>query len=447
MQDQATGSVSPVAEPTLERDGVDPLPPPDAESAVDTTPPTASDAPASSRRLRKWDREHPHDWRYFVGMAGRVLIAIGLLLFGFVAYQLWGTGIETARAQRQLEDEFEAMLAEAPTTTEPAPTTTGAPPTSAPLTSEPSSSQPPVTTTPPTTTAPAVDQIIPEITTGDAIARLEIPEIGVDDIVVAGVSVADLKKGPGHFPDTPLPGQLGNSAIAGHRTTYGQPFRNVDDLVEGDEIVVTTVAGRFVYTVTGWTIVEADDYWVVGTTDPTVASLTLTSCHPVWEASQRIVVSAVLDAERSSQVGNPTFYAAEVAEELPGEAATDTLPASSTPVVTEPADTATSTPDATDTPGTTEPDTSEPIPADDATPPALSGATEDAFAHGWFDDDGAFAQVALWGTALILIAVGSYLLSKRFKRDLVGFAVGVIPFAVALFFFFQNVNRLLPPSL
>src|SRR5215207_11247617 len=73
--------------------------------------------------VSKWDRPpEPKDWRYFVGGAGRVLIALGLLMFGFVAYQLWGTGIETARAQNQLENEFEQLVADTETATSP-PTT------------------------------------------------------------------------------------------------------------------------------------------------------------------------------------------------------------------------------------------------------------------------------------------------------------------------------------
>ncbi len=89
-------------------------------------------------------------------------------------------------------------------------------------------------------------------------ALLEIPAIGRSDIVVPGVSLNDLKDGPGHYPDTPLPGQLGNASIAGHRTTYGAPFFDVDDLVPGDELIVTMLTGdRFVYEVTGVEIVSA----------------------------------------------------------------------------------------------------------------------------------------------------------------------------------------------
>jgi len=101
------------------------------------------------------------------------------------------------------------------------------------------------------------------------------------------------------------------------------------------------------------------------------------------------------------------------------------------------------------TPGTT--------PATTPAPSAPGGAggggvavpeeSQDAFSGGWFSDDGAFAQVALWGLALTVISAGAWLLSRRTRHDMVGLAVGIVPFALALFFFFQNVNRLLPPSL
>ena len=82
-----------------------------------------------------------------------------------------------------------------------------------------------------------------------------IPKIGVDKIVVEGVGRNDLRKGPGHYPDTPMPGQPGNAAIAGHRTTYGAPFNRIDELEPGDEILVTTLQGPFTYEVTGTEIV------------------------------------------------------------------------------------------------------------------------------------------------------------------------------------------------
>jgi sortase A len=230
--------------------------------AVDLVPVTIDRPPAA------------HDWRYVVRTFGKVLIATGLLLGGFVAYQLWGTGIEARRAQNELEDEFESLLAS--TTTAVSPVSTDPPDTA-------SDTAPPETASGTTTDTAPSDIVAPvtvPIAAGDPIARLEIPAIGLDVVVVSGVSVDDLRRGPGHYPDTPLPGEYGNSAIAGHRTTYGQPFHDVDDLEPGDEIVVTTIAGRFVYAVTGTEIVDPGDIHVVATTDPNTAQLTLTSCHP-----------------------------------------------------------------------------------------------------------------------------------------------------------------------
>ena len=140
-------------------------------------------------------------------------------------------------------------------------------------TSTTSSSTTTSTTLPPTTTTAPFDVAALGIADGDPFARLEIPRMGRDDIVVAGVGREELKKGPGHYPQTPMPGQLGNAAIAGHRTTYGGPFLEIDELEPGDEIIVTTPYGRFVYLTTTTEIVDADDWQVIATIDPTVASL------------------------------------------------------------------------------------------------------------------------------------------------------------------------------
>ena len=80
-------------------------------------------------------------------------------------------------------------------------------------------------------------------------------------------------------------------------------------------------------------------------------------------------------------------------------------------------------------------------------PSEVGEATADAFAHGWFSDDGAFVQVALWGLVLAAIGIGACLLSRRVRRNWVGALVGIVPFVVVLYFFFQNVNRLLPAAL
>ena len=130
---------------------------------------------------------------------------------------------------------------------------------------------------------------------GDAVAHLRIPAIDVDKIVVEGVEVGDLKRGPGHYPDSPMPGQPGNAAIAGHRTTYGAPFNRLDELGQGDEILVTTAQGAFRYEVQRSLIVKPDEVEVLD--DFGDDRLTLTACHPKYSARERIVVVASLVGE------------------------------------------------------------------------------------------------------------------------------------------------------
>jgi sortase A len=414
--------------------------------------------PAVSRpnRVRKFDRPPPpHDWRWWVGGLGKTLIATGLLLFGFVAYQLWGTGIETARAQDSLGNEFEELLATAPaatpsTTPSTTPTTTAAPASSSPVDSAPPDTETDTETDAgtetddsvpaPTTPAPAPVASLPPIKEGDPIGRIEMPRIGVGKFVVAGVEKNDLKNGPGHYPETPMPGQLGNSAIAGHRTTFGQPFFDIDKLETGDEIIVTTLAGRFVYRVTGQQIVSPSDYQVVATTDPTTATLTLTSCHPKYTARERIIVSAELDAAASSPVGAATI---NYGRPLDDAVASDPDPSNT---VVDPA-----TADGTGTEAAGSVPVEDPTIAVDQTSTLDDGQIEegiaDAFSDGWFSDPGANSQVALWGLLLAAIGIVSYLISRTTKRDWIGLLVGVGPFVVTLYFFFQNANRLLPPNL
>lgn len=126
-----------------------------------------------------------------------------------------------------------------------------------------------------------------------AVATLSIPKIELETTVVSGTTQKALKKGPGHYEETPLPGDRGNSAIAGHRTMYGHPFRNLDQLEAGDEIVVRTESGGFTYRVLEKKIVRPTDLSVI---DPTEDSrLTLTTCHPVGSARERLIVVAELD--------------------------------------------------------------------------------------------------------------------------------------------------------
>jgi sortase A len=129
---------------------------------------------------------------------------------------------------------------------------------------------------------------------GDALTRIKIPKIGVDVVVVEGTSASALRAGAGHYPDTPLPCEAGNVAIAGHRTTYGKPFANIDQLKAGDIIELDTPVGSCVYEVDGnYKVVLANDRSVVANTVGQYL-LTLTSCHPKGSASHRIVVQAKL---------------------------------------------------------------------------------------------------------------------------------------------------------
>ena len=212
-----------------------------------------------------------------LGLTGRTLKTLGVLILLFVAYQLWGTGIAEARAQSSLESDFEELLADFDVTAATVvPTTTPS--------ATPTSTAPTATTAPP----PPPDD-------GDAVARIVIPKIGVDKIIVEGVSRSDLQKGPGHYPGTPLPGQAGNASIAGHRTTYGAPFFRVDELEVGDEILVTTLQGSFKYIVSGQSIVAPSEVSVID--DFGDNRLTLTSCHPKYTARERIIITAMLEEE------------------------------------------------------------------------------------------------------------------------------------------------------
>ena len=130
-----------------------------------------------------------------------------------------------------------------------------------------------------------------KIETGDSLTRIKIPALGLDTVVVEGITPSALRAGAGHYPQTPLPCEGGNVSIAGHRTTYGRPFGNVDQLKPGDTIELTTPIGGCVYQV------SRDPYVVAPTEmsviDPTAErSLTLTTCHPKGSAAQRLIIRA-----------------------------------------------------------------------------------------------------------------------------------------------------------
>ncbi len=366
-----------------------------------------------------------------VGGIGKTLITLGLLMFAFVGYQLWGTGIQTARAQNSLESQFEAKMQSTTTVTTTTTTTT--------VTAD-SQPQPPGPTAASTSTVPVAPDG-PPIANGEVIAKLLIPKIDLDWYVVQGVGKDDLAKGPGHFRETPMPGQLGNAAIAGHRTTHGAPFGDLNELAPGDLITVIMAngSGTFTYSVTGTVIVSPSEYAaVIPTVDFTVATLTLATCHPEYTSKQRMIVQAVLAPEQSGQVMAPPANALPPEPEL-------TLP---------PEDPATTLPTTTGAAGqTTETSVTSIVdPAESTTTTVGDVAvnntiTEDGLSGGWFDDSAGIPHALAWGLLLLAVGIGSFYVGKASKRLYVSFIVGFIPFAVVLYFFFENVNRLLPPGL
>jgi sortase A len=147
-------------------------------------------------------------------------------------------------------------------------------------------------------------------TDGEPFGALRLPSIGQDSIVVNGTAPEDLRKGPGHYPDTTFPGLDGTVAIAGHRTTYGAPFRNIDQLSQGDELLLEMPYGRFTYVVERQMIVKPTATWV--TRDVGYDQLVLSACHPKYSAAERIIVFARLRSveERGAAVSRPPQRAA-----------------------------------------------------------------------------------------------------------------------------------------
>lgn len=216
-----------------------------------------------------------------LGAVGRTLITAGTLILLFVAYQLWGTGLQEAKSQDALAKELDSHLEQVQETT--------------------------TTTAVATTTSPdgALQPVkvrtadLPLPAPGDAIAKIRIPAIGVTRTVVESVALSQLKRGPGHYPETPLPGQKGNVAIAGHRTTYGQPFHNIDKLKKGDKVFFETDQGQFTYEVTDTLIIKPSQTEILD--DKGDNRVTLIACHPKYSAKERIIVIGKL-------VGNPVPF-------------------------------------------------------------------------------------------------------------------------------------------
>lgn len=205
---------------------------------------------------------------------GFTLIGAGGLVLAFLVYQLFITDLINARSQDRATVELAQVLVER--RQDLATTTTTAPD--------------PVTST--TTTPEPVLMSEPAGVEGQPLGLLIIDKIELEAVLFEGVDRKTLKQGPGHMPWTPLPGQPGNAVLSGHRTTYGRPFYELDQLVVGDEIEVETAIGVSVYEVRVIDIVAPTDVYV---TDPIPGAwLTLTTCHPRFSAAERLVIQAEL---------------------------------------------------------------------------------------------------------------------------------------------------------
>lgn len=232
-------------------------------------------------------------WRMVARGTGQLLITLGVVILLFVVYELWGTNFYTKGQQNKLEKRIEHIW---------------------------QGSAPDITTV-----------NVKEVPLGSGIAVLRIPRFGKSYhmVVVEGTGYEDLTKGPGHYPGTALPGQVGNFAVAGHRTTYLAPFNKIDTLRRGDAIVLETKSKWLVYRVRdipaghGYPAIPYQE--IVDPTDvkvayavpdqsnpdkkPTLRLLTFTSCNPKYSAAQRIVIHAELQLEQPKSEGPPEALA------------------------------------------------------------------------------------------------------------------------------------------
>ena len=231
--------------------------------------------------------------RTVIGAVGELAITAGVLLLLFVVWQLGFVAVTTNRAQAATVDSLERQFAQ------PAPA-----PTTAPTTPTPTDTG---------TAAPTTPAAVPAPPTGDAFAILRIPRLGAAwaKPVYQGVGLDVLAKGIGHYPDTQLPGQVGNAAFAGHRAGHGNPLIDIDTMRPGDAIVVETADTYVIYRVDRSEIVPPTDINVLAPVPdqpgvaPTESWLTLTSCEPKYGSTNRFIVFAKLDRSVPRAQGLP----------------------------------------------------------------------------------------------------------------------------------------------
>ncbi len=229
--------------------------------------------------------------RGLVRGAGELLVTAGALVLLFLVWQLFWTDVVADRAQERTTDalvqQWDAAAAEAEQPADQPVEDAGA--------DEPE--------------AAAVLADLPS----DVVAMMRVPRFGADYLrpVLEGTGELVLQEGVGHYEDAALPGEVGNFAVAGHRTTWGAPFNPIADLVDGDAVVVETAAEFHVYRVDSSEIVLPTDVQVIAPVpsrpgeEPTQAWLTMTSCHPMFSARQRYVVHALLESSTPRVDGPP----------------------------------------------------------------------------------------------------------------------------------------------
>lgn len=441
-----------------------------------------------------------------LGAVGRFCISLGVLTLLFVAYQLWGTGILTAQAQNGLENDFEDLLEEAAELdADPA------------VASEESGGEESEAEAPdgePADEGPTEEELALEAAElellsnllwrpeGEPVAKLSIPDIGLDWTVVSGVGTDPLRNGPGHYPGTPLPGMGGNAGIAGHRTTWGAPFNRIDELDPGDLITVQTVQGRFEYRVMeqengkGHFIVTPDrvDVLSQGFTDRP-NRLTLTACHPKFSARQRIIVVAELIGAPAPTIPRPdslgdvevTLASEDFSEDGSTESVVDDGGLPGDPDLDDGPRTDGENPDtddgsaadaadgdeAGDTDGADDADDAGDDAADDGDDPDGSGSADsrsddggaagvsgdddgtaqavglqevaatDDFGQGLNGDRGAIFPAIMWGLAATAIAAAAGFAARRWKKW-PSYVLAVTPFAIVLFVCFVHIDQALP---
>ena len=422
-QRQATGFVD--ARGKAESDSVGPSDPIAAETGGEPSEAPKGGGRASRAPLVPLDP---------IIVVGQMLTWVGALMVLFAVFQLWGTGLLEWRAQQALDAEFEALMTEPRADREPK-ADVGDPIevaiTPSPVEAPPDAEIGP-TATIPAPTAPPLPQQSPVNadrlpSEGTAIGRITIASIGMQKTIVQGVRRDTLRDGPGHYPTTPLPGQPGNAAIAGHRTTHGAPFVDLDKVQPGDHIDVETFDGIFRYEVLaqaspsggtrGYQIVRPSDVGVIA--DHGDDRLTLTACHPKYSARQRIVVSAVL-------IGEPADTTVIPAEPEPVVLPIPEMPppaSGPSPEANEAAD-----------------DLSEGV-SDD--PGQTIGVEDDLFEEslGWQRSE--IDPTVMWATITLVIAHAGWILGRLWRRRFAYLASLPIA-AVPLFICFIHLDRLLP---